>query len=81
MRTHPQRLEEPLVLARYISLLKELFHRLLCILSLRRLFEGLCAADAFEPLEFESIASREEVGAIDGLPIKCPSYDCRILSA
>ena len=65
--THPQRLEEPLVLARYISFLKEFLHRLLCVLSLRRFFEGLSGADALEPLEFERIAGREEVGAVDGL--------------
>lgn len=50
-----------------ISLLKELFNRLLCILSLTRLLERIRRRASLETLELERIPCREEVCAVDSL--------------
>jgi hypothetical protein len=67
MTTHPQRLEEPLVLSACVSVLKQLLDDFLSILSLRWLLEGIGSHSSLEAFELEGVASGEEVGVVDDL--------------
>ena len=65
--THPEGLEEPLVLARLVAVLEQLFDVLLRVLPLCRLLEGVRRDGALQALELESVAGREEVGVVEDL--------------
>lgn len=65
--TYPQGLEEPLVLASCVAVLKELLDGLLGILSLRRLLEGIDSHRTLETLQLKGISCREQVRVVDNL--------------
>ena len=60
-KTHPQRREEPAILAGRVALLEQLFDRLLGILALRRLFEGVVRNRALETLQLDSVSCWEKM--------------------
>ena len=65
--TYAQRSEEPPVLAALVALLEELLDRLLGVLTLRHLLEGLRRDNTLEALKLKRVTSREQVGVVDGL--------------
>ena len=67
MHLETKRGEEPPVLAALVALLKELLDRLLGVLALRDLLEGVVRHGVLEALELESVAGREEVVVVDHL--------------
>lgn len=66
---HPQRLEEPPVLAVQVTLLEQLFNGLLGICSFRGLLKSLHRSNPLQTLQIKRVTCGEEVGVIDRLPI------------
>lgn len=62
-----QRREEPSVLSARVTLLQNLLHLLLGILTLGDLLEGVVADDALEALELEGVAGGHQVVVVDKL--------------
>lgn len=60
-----QRLEEPLVLARQVSLLQCLLDLLLCVFPLADLLECVVVDDVLQTLEFQGVARRHDVVVVD----------------
>ena len=60
-------MEEPLVLARGVSVLKELLDGLFGVCALTRLLEGLRRDGALQTLKLECVPGWEEVRVVDGL--------------
>ena len=65
--THPERLEEPLVLPTRVPVLQQLLDLLLRVLPLRHLLEGFRADGALETLELKCVTRREQVGVVHDL--------------
>lgn len=65
--SHTQRREEPSVLAARVTLLQNLLHRLLGVLTLGDLLEGVVGDDALEALKLKSVASGHQVVVVDKL--------------
>ena len=63
-QTYPERREEPAVLSSLITLLKQLLHCLLRILTLAGLLEGLRLDGALQSLELECVSCGEEVSIV-----------------
>lgn len=64
---HTQRSEEPPVLPAGVSLLKHLLNRLLGVLPLRDLLEGVGRDDTLKALKLERVARGHEVVVVDHL--------------
>ena len=64
---HPQSLEEPLILAGGVTLLKQLLNSLLRILPLRWLFERINRHRPLQTLQLKSITCREKMRVVDSL--------------
>jgi hypothetical protein len=64
---HSQRLEEPLILAGGVTLLKPLLNSLLRILPLRWLFERINRHRPLQTLQLKSITCWEKMRVVDGL--------------
>ena len=72
--THPEGLEEPLVLARLVAVLEQLFDVLLRVLPLCRLLEGVRRDGALQALELERIPDGEHERVVDGLDSDASQY-------
>ena len=59
MVTHPERLEEPLVLSARVPVLQQLLDLLLRVLPLRNLLEGFRTDGALEALELKCVTRGE----------------------
>ena len=70
--THPQCLEEPLILAGSVTLLKQLLNSLLRILPLRWLLERINRHRPLQSLQLKSITCWEKMRVVDSLkPSEC----------
>ena len=68
--THPERLEEPLVLPTLVLVLQQLLDLLLRVLPVRHLLERLRGNNALEALKLNCVTRREEVRVVDDLHSK-----------